>query len=349
MSNTQYPLISVVMAVKNGGSLVAGAIDSIMNQTYANLELIIINDGSTDNTLEILGQFDDPRIQVVSQENQGLAKSLNRGISLAKGRYIARQDHDDLSLPMRLEKQLAYMESHPRCGLLGTGSQIWTMEGPTGRFHDHPCDSGVLAFELLFNNPFVHTSWMFRREVIDLVGLYTNDPQREPPEDYEYASRIARHFDVANLPDRLVVYREMQNSMSSLIRPKNLVLNNPFSERLALISSENIAYVTKQVLPNLDAKNFGALTHCYPNGFSSLGHYVGVRDLLVLAAQNLQEQYPKSAINPLLGNRLNHLYYQYAYQEYLLAQKKSMLSRLWAYCQYRIKVAYKVRASQFLS
>ena len=334
------------MAVKNGGDLVAGAIQSILNQTYSDFELIIINDGSTDSTLETLAQFADSRILVISQENQGLAKSLNRAISLAKGQYIARQDHDDLSLPQRLERQLAYMQTHPQCGLLGTGSEIWSLEGPTGRYHDHPCDSGVLAFELLFNNPFVHTSWMLRKEVIEQVGDYTTDPKREPPEDYEFVSRIVRQFDVANLPEHLVVYREMQNSMSSLIRPKNLVLNNPFSERLALISSENIAFATHQLMPHVDASNFGVLTHCYPNGFSQYGTFLGVSQLLEDAAKRLQQRYPSSPIISLLPERINHLYYQYAFQEYIHSQGASKLSKLWRYCMYRIKVAYKVRINR---
>jgi len=331
------------MAVKNGGDLVAGAIQSLLDQTYSDFELIIINDGSTDATLEVLAQFNDSRILVVSQENQGLAKSLNRGISLARGRYIARQDHDDLSLPERLEKQLAFMQTHPLCGLLGTGSQIWTLEGPTGRYHDHPCDPGILAFDLLFNNPFVHTSWMLRKEVIEVVGCYTTNPKREPPEDYELVSRIARQFDVANLPERLVVYREMQNSMSSLIRPKNLVLNNPFSERLALISSENISFVTNCPMSNVDVSNFGALTHRYPKGFSLSGKYSGVSFLLIKAGNVLQKRYPGSPIAALLPERLKDLYCQYAFQEYMQAQESSKLSKLWRYCIYRIKVAYKVR------
>ena len=156
-SDTTMPLVSVIMAVKNGGDLVKEAIDSILIQSLTNFEFIIINDGSTDETLRTLQAYRDPRILVVSQENQGLAKALNKGLMLARGKYIARQDHDDISLPTRLEKQVQYLEQHPRVGLLGTAAQIWSLTGSTGRFHDHPSASGVLAFELLFNNPFVHT------------------------------------------------------------------------------------------------------------------------------------------------------------------------------------------------
>lgn len=331
------------MAVKNGGNLLAGSVESILKQTFTDFELIIINDGSTDDTLETLAQFTDPRIRVVSQENQGLAKSLNRGIELAKGRFIARQDHDDLSMPTRFEKQIAYFEVHPHCGLLGTASEIWSEDGPTGRYHDHPCDSGVLAFELLFNNPFVHTSWMFRKAVVEKVGFYTTDLARQPPEDYEYVSRIVREFDVANLPERLVVYREMHNSMSSMIRPKNLVLNNPFSERLALISTENITYAAQLTSINIDAQNFGALTHNYPKGFSMSGSCSAVRNLLKVATQVVASRYPCSQITLLVSHHLNHLYYQYAYQAYLQSEGSARSLRWAQYWMYRVKVALAVR------
>lgn len=343
MSATSSPAISVVMAVKNGGHLLAGSVESILNQTFAHFELIIINDGSTDDTLETLAKFDDTRIVVVSQENQGLARSLNRGITLSRGKYIARQDHDDLSMPTRFEKQLAYMETHPHCGLLGTASEIWTLEGPTGRYHNHPCDSGVLAFDLLFNNPFVHTSWMLRKTVVDTIGLYTTDRNREPPEDFEYVSRIVRHFDVANLPDRLVVYREMQNSLSSSIRPKNLVLNNPFSQRLALVSAENIAFTVGLEKINGDAQNFGALTHCYPHGFLPAYSYEGVRALLIEATKVIAARYPKSPIAEQLSDRLSMLYYQHAHQTFLSTEGSGPLLKWFHWMFYRVRVALHVR------
>lgn len=331
------------MAVKNGGHLLVGSVQSILDQTCTDFELIIINDGSMDNTLETLAKFDDARIVVVSQENQGLARSLNRGIMLSRGRYIARQDHDDLSMPTRFEKQLAYMEAHPNCGLLGTASEIWTHDGPTGRYHNHPCDSGVLAFDLLFNNPFVHTSWMLRKSVVDTVGLYTTDRNREPPEDFEYVSRIVRHFDVANLPDRLVVYREMQNSLSSSIRPKNLVPNNPFSQRLALVSAENIAFTAGLAEVDGNAQNFGALTHSYPRGFLPEYSYEGVRTLLIEATKVVAARYPQSLVTEQLHDRLSMLYYQYAHQSFLSAEGSSPVLKWCHWMAYRIRVALHVR------
>ena len=118
------PKISVVMAVYNGEKYLREAIDSILNQTFKDFEFIIVNDGSTDRTREILESFIDPRIVLIHQEHMGLTKSLNRGIALAKGKYIARQDADDISMAERLEKQFNFLESHENVALLGTAGHI---------------------------------------------------------------------------------------------------------------------------------------------------------------------------------------------------------------------------------
>lgn len=253
------------MAVFNGGNLLNEAIHSILNQTYGNFEFIIINDGSTDNTNIVLSDYAkrDTRIRVYSQENQGLSRSLNRGLILAKGDYIARQDHDDISMPERFEKQVAYLESHPKCALLGAAARISSLNGLVERGHAHPENSEVLKFKLVFNNPFVHTSLMFRTSLIKEVGMYTTDPMREPPEDYEFISRVAKNFDVANLCEQLVVYREVNGSISSQIRPnaKETTKANDFRDRLALISAENIAYLNQLNVPNNDCFDFGSLIH----------------------------------------------------------------------------------------
>jgi len=233
------PLVSVVLPVYNGADSVGEAVDSILRQTFNDFELIAINDGSTkDDTASVLDRLalatGDNRLRIVHLErNRGLAGALNHGISLARGVYIARQDQDDVSLPGRLEAQVRYFEAHPRCGLLGTRAEIWVGGKPSGRYHDHPMDNATLQFDLLTNNPFVHSSVMIRKSVLDAVGVYSTAPERQPPEDFELWSRIARQFDVANLPERLVIYREMPQSMSR-IGP------NPFLQKLILITAENL-------------------------------------------------------------------------------------------------------------
>ena len=233
-SPTASPIVSVVLSVRNGGSDLPKAVATILEQTLLDFELIAINNGSTDGTREFLDQITDPRVRVYHQEDAGLAAALNRGISLARGRYIARQDHDDWALPTRIEKQVKFLDAHPDHGLVGTCAEIWIGDQATGRFHDHPAEDTELRFGLLFNNPFVHSSVMMRKFALDQVGSYTTDRTRQPPEDYELWSRIARRFSVANLPERLTIYREVPTSMS-----RDGV--DPFKEKLALISAENLA------------------------------------------------------------------------------------------------------------
>jgi glycosyltransferase involved in cell wall biosynthesis len=299
------------MAVKNGGELMREAIDSILNQTFTDFEFIIINDGSSDNTLEILSEYQDPRIQVYSQENQGLARSLNRGVCLATGKYIARQDHDDISLLTRLEKQVAYLEENPQVGLLGTAAEIWNQAGPTGRHHNHPTTPSELAFDLIFNNPFVHTSWMFRSRVINEIGYYTIDPRREPPEDYEYVSRICYKFDVSNLPEELVVYRELPNSLSSEIRPNQEGRIKTFKEKLAIISAENIAYWNGVDAANQCAIDFGALLHGCEDKFSGKISFRRLKDLIKGSARAISRKYDSSLDKARIEQKVNSLRHQY--------------------------------------
>ncbi len=248
------PTVSVVLSVRNGGKDLPKALESILNQSFADFELIAVNNGSTDGTREYLDQIADPRVRAFHQEDRGLAAALNRGISLARGRYIARQDHDDLADPSRIAKQVAFLDAHLEHALVGTRAEIWIGDKPSGRFHDHPTENEILRFDLLFNNPFVHSSVMMRKSALDRVGVYTTDPARQPPEDYELWSRIARHYRVANLPERLTVYREVPSSMSRAGA-------QPFLEKLVAISSENLAHATGAAAPQQVHVDIAALVH----------------------------------------------------------------------------------------
>ena len=250
----QAPTVSVVLSVRNGGSDLPQALDTILKQSFSDFELIAINNGSTDGTREFLDQIGDPRVQAYHQEDMGLAAALNRGISLARGRYIARQDHDDLADPTRIAKQVAFLDAHPDHALVGTCAEIWAGDAPSGRFHDHPTEDDILRFDLLLNNPFVHSSVMMRKAALDHVGGYASDPARQPPEDYELWSRLARHYRVANLGERLTVYREVSSSMSRAGA-------QPFLERLVTISSENLAHVSGATSPQQVHVDIAALVH----------------------------------------------------------------------------------------
>lgn len=251
---TGDPAVSVVLPVYNCPSLVGVAIESILDQTWRDFELIIIDDGSTDETGAVLDRYDDARIRLVAQQNRGLAQALNRGIELARGRYIARQDQDDISYPERLARQVSLLDARRKCALVGTWADIWREDAKTGRQHRHPTSNSQLQYELLLNNPFVHSSVMMRKAALDDVGGYSVDPRRQPPEDYELWSRIARKYEVANIPEILHVYREVQGSMSRDGQA-------PFVERLVTICAENIAYAAKVEASNRHVINIASLVH----------------------------------------------------------------------------------------
>ena len=199
------PKISVIMSVYNGGKYLKQAINSVLNQTYRNLEYIIIDDGSTDNSLQILKEFKakDQRILVISRENKGLIPSLNEGVKLAQGEYIARIDADDVSLPERFEKQLKWIEERSLVicgtwadGVDSLGVKVQDMNYP-------PVDK--IRFFVLRHNPFIHSSVVFRKDVFEKVGGYKSFFRHI--EDYELWTRIVFKYKTGNIPEKLLLYR----------------------------------------------------------------------------------------------------------------------------------------------
>ena len=211
---THTPKVSVLLPVYNCATYLRHSITSILDQHFTDFELIVINDGSSDDSAKIIDEFSDPRLRVYHQTNQGLPKTLNRAISLSLGVYLARQDADDISLPTRLEKQVAFLDSHPKVALLGTWTQIIAEDKLTLRQHTHPCSNAELQMRLLFNNVFVHSSVMLRAKALDQIGFYSEEPTKYPPEDYDLWLRIAAEFELANLPEALLHYREIPTSIS---------------------------------------------------------------------------------------------------------------------------------------
>lgn len=205
-------LISVILPVYNCEAYIGEAVDSILQQTYRNIELIVVNDGSTDGTAKILQAYTDPRLVVISQENARIVKALNAGLAVCKGDYIARMDADDVSLPDRFEKELAFLEANPEIMLVGTGSKIVDTQGNTLGYHRHPTRPDELKFYTIFDAYFVHSSVMFRREVRDRIGYYSENTKVH--EDFNYWSRITRIYKTANLPEVLLLYRELNSGMS---------------------------------------------------------------------------------------------------------------------------------------
>jgi len=199
------PSISVIMGVHNSIDHLAEAIDSILRQNCNDFEFIIIDDGSTDGSGDVLDKYckADDRIHAFHQENRGLAITLNRGLEIAAGKYIARMDSDDISLPKRLKTQLEFMESHPEVGICGTACRLF---GYTNSVSWTPITSEEIKSRLIFWPCMVHPSVMMRRDLIEREGLYYN-PDFKQAEDYELWARFSRCCEMANIPEVLLKYR----------------------------------------------------------------------------------------------------------------------------------------------
>ena len=198
------PLVSVVMPVYNAEKYLNEAIDSILNQTFTDFEFIILNDGSSDGSDAVISSYDDNRIHYVkNSKNLRLASTLNKGISLAKGCYIARMDADDVSLPSRLETQLDYMKLNP--DIVVCGSNVKTF-GYNERIYNYPTSHNDICCQMLFGSPLAHPSTIFRRDVL-LRNRMHYDSDRRRAEDYEFWIRLSKSYKLANINKVLLRYR----------------------------------------------------------------------------------------------------------------------------------------------
>lgn len=205
-NSPQTPPVSVVMAVHNSERFLRDSIDSILNQTFADFEFIIVDDGSTDGTAAILDSYTDARIRIIRNEKtRGLPTSLNRGTETAEGTYIARMDGDDISLPERFARQVAYLTDHPHIDVLGTWFTHLTHNGERLNTVELPLTHGMIAWSLLFFTPISHPTAIIRRAVLQRVGGYNIDYPLA--QDYELWTRLIHRAQLANLPEALVLYR----------------------------------------------------------------------------------------------------------------------------------------------
>jgi glycosyltransferase involved in cell wall biosynthesis len=208
---TPAPQISVVMPVYNGEAFLGPAVESILAQTCRDFEFLIIDDGSTDGTPAILREFEarDPRVRVLCQEHGGLVAALNAGVAAARAPLIARMDADDVSTPERFALQLAYLQAHPECVVLGTAMEVVDPDGAP--IYTQPSESSheTLVRNLLMLNPeakggMAHPTVMMRREAVLAVGGYRTDYDVE---DIDLWLRLAERGRLANLPEICLQYR----------------------------------------------------------------------------------------------------------------------------------------------
>jgi glycosyltransferase involved in cell wall biosynthesis len=208
------PLVSIGMPVFNCEKTLNIAVQSILNQTYSNWELILIDDGSNDNTLEIARSFQDPRIKVIADDlNQQLPTRLNQSIALSRGKYFARMDGDDVSYPERLQRQVEYLEQHPEIDLLGTGSINFRDGKATGAVQLEESHAGICArpwasFILL------HPTWMGK---LEWFREHQYQPNAIRMEDQDLLLRTYQTSNFAALPDILLGYRVASLSLKKTL------------------------------------------------------------------------------------------------------------------------------------
>lgn len=207
------PRITVLMPVYNGERFLKEAVDSILCQTFTGLEFLVMNDGSTDRSMEILQSYSDPRIRIASNDqNLGLIASLNRGLSLAKGEYIARMDADDVSMPDRLERQYAFMVDHPEVGILGTHADVIDPDGRKKYGFRYPETHGEIVWGLCFGCPLIHGTMLARKSCLSSTGGY--NAQYQHCEDHELYVRLSGMTRFANLARVLLLIRRHEHNVS---------------------------------------------------------------------------------------------------------------------------------------
>jgi glycosyltransferase involved in cell wall biosynthesis len=243
------PLISVVIPVYNGEETIGETIKSVLNQTFPDFELLVINDGSQDSTLEIVSSIQDPRLRVISYPNAGLSASRNRGISQASAEYISFIDADDLWTPDKLEAQLKALQANPQAAVAYSWTDSINEAGEFSRRGSYyTVDGDVYANLLVFNFLENGSNPLIRRQVFTEVGNF--DESLTSAEDWDMYLRLAAQYHFVAVPTPQILYRVSINSMSSnvskLEKESLKVIDRAFSQ-----APKSFQYIKKQSLANL--------------------------------------------------------------------------------------------------
>jgi glycosyltransferase involved in cell wall biosynthesis len=206
-------MVSVIIPAFNYGRYLGSALESILAQTYEDFEIIIVDDGSTDNTLEVVRGFTDPRIKYIYQENKGLPGARNTGIKAAQGKYIAFLDADDLWHPCKLEKQVSFLERNDNVGVVYTGASYVNTEGELLPFRWDPEPKSDSFYEaLLFQNPIHVSSATVRADCLAQIGLF--DESFMAVEDLDLWRRIAARYSFYQISENLTIARHHPENMT---------------------------------------------------------------------------------------------------------------------------------------
>ncbi len=214
------PLVTVLMPVYNGGEYLKISVRSVLNQTYRDFEFLIINNCSTDDSVEIIESFNDKRIIIHNNDrNLGQTKSLNIGLRLARGKYVARMDADDMAYPMWLEKLVNYVKEHPMYAAVGTSAVVIDSSDCIKRLLKTPINYQEIIVNLFFGKAMNHVGAFLKKETILEIGGYNED--FSVAQDYElWSSLIRMGYQIINIPDILVSVRVHENSFGFMEETK---------------------------------------------------------------------------------------------------------------------------------
>ena len=218
---SRQPLVTVLMSVHNDRHYLPAAVDSILRQSLEDLELLTFDDGSTDGSGDYLASLNDPRVRLVRNgSNLGLTRSLNRGLDLAEGLYLARMDADDVAAPQRLARQVAFLDAHPHVGVVGSSRVLIDEAGAVVAHAAAAEDDPAIRWKCLLGNPFAHPSVMLRLDLLNAHRLRYDETYRTA-QDYELWSRLLAVTKGHNLPEPLLYYR-LRAGVSRTRKPEQL-------------------------------------------------------------------------------------------------------------------------------
>lgn len=252
------PIVSVIIPTYNRANYLEKSIQSVLSQTIKDIEIIVINNYSTDNTLEIIDSFNDKRIKIINFKNDGvIARSRNQGLIKSSGKYISFLDDDDLWCPDKLELQIKYLEIHHEFSLVYSNAIIIDEKGNRkgSLLNQEKAKQGWIFPDLLGGNFITILTVLMRRELFDSIGLFNEEPSLIAVEDYEYWMRIAFKFEFGYIDKPLALYRIHTASMSkknsvALLRQKVL--------RMLLQNREVVEKYHDDIVRNIERLNFSA-------------------------------------------------------------------------------------------
>lgn len=313
---TATPRITVLMTLFNKGPYVEEAVQSVLAQSVEDLELLVVDDASTDHSVQRIQAIHDPRIRVITNPvNTGRAAAANRGYDAAAGEYIAVLDADDVMLPARLERQLAFMEANPDVGICGGAYQV--LDKP-GRVAVWPATDAECRSLLLFGDPLIYGSAFMRREVVEANALRCNAQWRWPGMDYLFTLSFQGHTRYANLPEPLIAYRMGGNNMRHG--------REPIADKARIIREVFRFFDLGLTEDQLELQL--ALHQSFPRPFTAERvHQLRAWKLHLIAENRLRKLFPEALFEAELERRWKRIFHQLADQDLGAALEHLRLSK----------------------